>query len=218
MIPAVQTSTPFSNPEPRGGVWLSLAIVAMASLGCDDPATIRSGDIRSYELPRAREPLVARPRQPARGSGRLAYEPPPGWQDRGGSGIRLATLVIEDGERGHEVTVISASGTLQANVDRWLGQLAPSLAEADRGRLAAEAVEAAETVTAGEREATVVLLADAAAPGEQKQEDAAREAILAAMIPLDGSEALFVKFKGPAEVARRERAAFTRFVSSIRWN
>ena len=47
--------------------------------------------------------------------------------------------------------------------------------------------------------------------------DAAGQAILGAMIPVDGASALFVKFKGDAAVARREREAFARFVSSLRW-
>ena len=36
------------------------------------------------------------------------------------------------------------------------------------------------------------------------------------MLPRGDSGALFVKFKGDAEVARRERDNFIRFVSSIR--
>jgi hypothetical protein len=36
------------------------------------------------------------------------------------------------------------------------------------------------------------------------------------MIPVDESSALFVKFKGDAAVAIRERERFIRFVSSIR--
>jgi len=217
MTLADQRLQPFSIATPRCATWVAAAILTLAALGCVEPATIRSGDIRSYDLPRSREAVAARPSLPARGGLELAYETPVGWQDRGRSGMRLATLVIEDGEQGHEVTVIPASGTLRANVDRWLGQLAPALAEDDRGRLADEAVGSAETVPVGDREATVVLLADAAAAAPQ-DEDAAGEAILAAMIPLDGSAALFVKFKGPIDVARREREAFNRFVASIRWN
>jgi hypothetical protein len=217
MTPAVLQSVPISSLRPRRVAWVGGAILTLASCGCDDPAAIRSGDVRSYELPRAQDALASRPSQPPRGGLRLAYETPAGWQDRGQSGIRLATLVIEDGEEGHEVTVIPASGTLRANVDRWLGQLTPGLTEADRDRLADEALATADGVTVGDREATVVLLADPAADREQP-EKAATEAILAAMIPLDGSAALFVKFKGPAEVARRERESFNRFVASIRWN
>jgi len=217
MTPADQRFQPISRARPRPASQVTAAILTLAALGCDDRAAIRSGDIRSYELPRSRETVAARPGPPAQRGLQLTYETPIGWQDRGHSGMRLATLVIEDGQTGHEVTVIPASGTLRANIDRWLGQLVPTLAEADRGQLADEALGAAETVPVGDREATVVLLADAAAAAP-RADDAAGEAILAAMIPLDGSAALFVKFKGPIEVARREREAFGRFVASIRWN
>jgi hypothetical protein len=44
------------------------------------------------------------------------------------------------------------------------------------------------------------------------------QAILGAMIPLADSGALFVKFKGDADVASRERKNFIRFVSSLRRN
>jgi hypothetical protein len=43
------------------------------------------------------------------------------------------------------------------------------------------------------------------------------QSILAAVIPVDASTSLFVKFKGAADVARRLREPFTAFVRSIRW-
>jgi hypothetical protein len=54
-------------------------------------------------------------------------------------------------------------------------------------------------------------------PADAAKADAEGEAILGAAIPLDGNRSLFVKFKGPAAVARRERDNFIRFVSSLRW-
>ena len=58
-------------------------------------------------------------------------------------------------------------------------------------------------------ESTILLLLDDAQENPQ--------AILAAMIPLDASTSLFVKFKGPATVARTIREPFNAFVRSIRW-
>ncbi len=54
--------------------------------------------------------------------------------------------------------------------------------------------------------------------GPAAGEDDAGEVILGAMIPRDDSVALFVKFKGDADVARRERGNFVQFVRSVRWN
>jgi hypothetical protein len=123
--------------------------------------------------------------------------------------MRLATVTIGDPAEGREVTVIPASGSLRNNVERWQKQLAgndaASVADAvDR------ALTDAETVDVDGTEATVVLLV--AAPA------ADGEAILGAMVPLDDTSSLFVKFKGKADVALRERSNFTRFVSSLRWN
>jgi hypothetical protein len=123
--------------------------------------------------------------------------------------MRLATVTIGDPAEGREVTVIPASGSLRNNVERWQKQLAgndaASVADAvDR------ALTDAETVDVDGTEATVVLLVAAPAAGG--------EAILGAMVPLDDTSSLFVKFKGKADVALRERSNFTRFVSSLRWN
>jgi len=204
-----------------GSVAVVAAIVpwlVIVAGGCGDTAAVRPGDIRSYEVAR---PPAPEPRRSlateARGGLRLRYTAPEGWSDRGGSGLRLATLVINAGEeeKGYEVTVIPASGSLRSNLDRWLGQLEPGLPPEELKPLADDALAAARAIAVGEAEATIVLLEDRAA---RAASDADGEAILAAMIPVDGGASLFVKFKGPAAVARREQEAFSRFVSSIRWN
>ena len=185
---------------------------------CDDPTGIRPGDVRVYEA--AKEPIVAAPTaesqaaaepKPAGGLA-LRYDTPPGWTDRGASGMRLASLAIGALSDGHEVTVIPAAGTLEANVSRWIGQLDSNAAETALVERTKSALAAAETVDVDGTKATIVLLASG---GETAGTD--EDAILGAAIPLDDTASLFVKFKGPAEVARRERDNFVRFVSSIRW-
>ena len=185
---------------------------------CDDPTGIRPGDVRVYEA--AKEPIVAAPTaesqaaaepKPAGGLA-LRYDTPPGWTDRGASGMRLASLAIGAPSDGHEVTVIPAAGTLEANVSRWIGQLDSNAAETALVERTKSALAAAETVDVDGTKATIVLLASG---GETAGTD--EDAILGAAIPLDDTASLFVKFKGPAEVARRERDNFVRFVSSIRW-
>lgn len=200
----------------RGGVCLAIAALVGAT-GCGDDAAIRPGDIRTYAAPRpaaapvmpsSREPAGAAAGSPARA---LRYEVPDGWVDGGASGMRLATVTIGAPTEGREVTVIPASGSLRANVERWQGQLG-STAEAATAAVDRALAEATTVDVAGVA-ATVVLLVDdvAAADGDG-------EAILGAMVPVDDSTALFVKYKGNAAVARRERDNFTRFVSSLRWN
>jgi hypothetical protein len=125
----------------------------------------------------------------------------------GASGMRLATLRTgPDGAAdAGEITIIPASGTLQGNATRWQEQLTPGASPERVSR----AIEEAEKIEVNRTESTILLLLDDAAENQQ--------AILAAMIPLDASTSLFVKFKGPAAVARTLRDPFTAFVRSIRW-
>jgi hypothetical protein len=197
----------------------------VAAAGCSDPAAIRPTDVRIYSAAKEATrsdlgPPSAESRQPVESSPRLAirYEPPPGWTDRGGSGMRLATLLVGDPADGHEVTVIPASGSLEANVARWLGQLDPEATPERLAERAAAALSQAEKLKLDAAEATMVVLIDDEADDDAGAEAAAREGILAGVIPLDGSSSLFVKLKGPAAVARRELENFRRFMTSIRWN
>lgn len=188
--------------------------------GCEPAATVRPGDIRTYTIPKAAEPvLITAAPAPAGAGGEprstspLRYEVPEGWSDGGGSGMRLATLFIGTPADRLEVTVIPASGSLESNVARWQGQLQADAAPEELRSRAAAAMSAAETVDVDGVAATVVLLRDAA--GDDADE-ASGQAILGAMIPVDETRALFVKFKGDAAVALRERERFKRFVASIR--
>ena len=201
-----------------GATWL-LATVLVAAGGCRPAAKVRPDDIRTYTVPKGAEPAAvaaggggepaSRPAAPGtdrRASG-IRYDVPEGWTDGGAGGMRLATLLIGDPADRLEVTVIPASGTLAGNVERWQGQLDTGADPAAVQERAAAAIAAAETVDVDGTPATIVLLR-AAADADQ--------AILGAMIPVDEASALFVKFKGEAAVAERERERFTRFVSSIR--
>ena len=215
-----------------GGV---LAVIC----GCEPATAIRPGDIRTYTIPRDAEPAAiaaasspattAPPAAPPGGPDRtgsppgpttsgdraspIRYEVPEGWNDGGASGMRLATLFIGAPADKREVTIIPASGTLAGNVERWQGQLEAAATPESLNEKALAAIAAAETLDVAGTTATVVLLRDVEAEADAET----GQAILGAMIPVDESRALFVKFKGDAAVAARERERFTRFVSSIRW-
>lgn len=163
-------------------------------------------DVRSYSLPRAAQaegPPTGRSAAPSGGMA-LTYDLPDGWVDRGPSGMRLATLLV--GVDGGEVTIIPASGTLESNAARWQEQLTPG----GNPDLLSQAIAAGQQIRVNGVEATLLLLTDGAAENPQ--------AILGAMIPVDPASALFIKFKGPASVARAIRDPFTEFLRSIRWN
>lgn len=196
-------------------VW---AAVAGASLSCRPAAEIQPTDIRSYTVPRSvaaalpaktaetRTPSGSSPVSPPGGPA-ITYDLPEGWQDKGASGMRLATLRTgpDTAADAAEVTIIPASGSLAGNAARWQEQLTPG-GDADR---VARAMEEAEKVPVNGTEGTILLLTDDAEEN--------RQAILAAMIPLDPSTALFVKYKGSAALAATLREPFTAFVRSIRW-
>lgn len=211
---------PASSPTPRHAVWCVMATALVA--GCQPATEVRPGDVRRYTAPKPLVTATTRsPAAPAEGRERatqpnLRYEVPEGWTDRGASGMRLATLTIGEPAAGQEITVIPAAGTLRSNVERWQKQLT---AEADTAAIAAavdRALAAADAVDVAGTKATVVMLSDElqatpAGAGDTPQ------AILGAMIPLEDSVALFVKYKGAAAVARQEKARFLQFVSSLRW-
>lgn len=213
---AASRATPNTAIQPPLAIVLFFATIV--TVGCSDDAAIHPGDVRTYRTPRGVAVAAAAPRDEARpavpGASRVRYDLPEGWTDGGASGLRLATLLIGAGADRYEVTVIPASGTLENNVARWVGQLDASVDETGRQQAAAKAIADGKTVDVDGSRATVVLLLDpaAAAGGEHG------EAILGAMVPVEGSSSLFVKFKGRADVARRERENFHRFVSSLRWN
>jgi hypothetical protein len=199
--------------------------------GCRESSAVLPGDVRSYRIPRQKtEPGIAAspaipPGQESAGGLRLRYDVPEGWTDRGGGGLRLATLAVGDPADGQEVTVIPAAGTLADNVSRWQGQLEPDQEPPAAAAAVQSTLDAAETVDVDGVIATVVMLLDEKArvrPDEGVRPDDAEptdhgQAILAAMIPLDETAALFVKYKGDESVARRERDRFVEFVRSIRW-
>ena len=188
-----------------------VAIALAASLvgvlaSCRPASEILPNDVRSYSVPK----MVAATAAPApQRSPSLRYDLPAGWVDVGASGMRLATLrtaadTADPADIG-EITIIPASGTLLGNATRWQEQLTP---QADAERVA-RAIEEGEKIDVDGVEATILLLLDDA---EQNQ-----QAILAAVIPVDDTTSLFVKFKGAAALAHRLREPFTAFVSSIRW-
>jgi len=198
-------------------------ILAGLTASCRPAADIQPNDLRTYTVPRSVNPTPLAKnslRSPA-GTGpsgtsaalgasagpALEYDLPEGWQDKGSSGMRLATLRTGSDEAtdAGEITIIPASGTLQGNATRWQEQLTPGAAPERVSR----AIEDGEKVMVNGAESTILLLLD--------DEDENQQAILAAMIPLDAATSLFVKFKGPAAVARTLRDPFTAFVRSIRW-
>lgn len=194
-------------PTARGFPFL-LAFTSLA--GCDDPATIRQDDVRHYVAP-ASTYAVGGTASEASPAAPLRYELPAGWSQTSGSeGMRLATFRIGDSSPPQEITIVPASGTLRDNLIRWQGQLDGGAPNDAAATAVDRAVAGAESVAVDGSTATIVLL-------EGPASDQGQEAILGAVIPMNESSSLFVKFRGKLTVAEQQRDAFRDFVESLRW-
>ena len=198
-----------------------LVAVAFLAGGCRPEAAIRPEDIRRYTAPQEKlapaSALVEMGRPAASATApRVTYTLPEGWTEQAGpTGMRLATLAIGDPGAGQEVTIIPAAGSLRSNVERWQKQLdAEASPEAITAAVDRALAEAGSVDVEGQK-ATVVLLE--AAVGDANYTPAKpAEAILGGILPLEDGKAVFVKFRGAADVARRERGNFLQFVASLR--
>ena len=201
-------------------------LLALASCvsGCGPDTAVRSTDIRRYVAPKEKtlsaekiaqaEKMAQASRQTtARGrSKQIDYTLPKNWTEVSGpSGMRLATLAIGDGENSQEISIIPAAGTIRSNVERWQKQLDEEASDEEIAELVDTAMAKAGSVDVQGQKATVVLLTQSV---DDDEKDA--ESILGGMLPMDESNTLFVKFRGPAEIARKEQKKFIAFMASLR--
>jgi len=200
------------------GRWVGLLAVVTCVLGCGSDTAIRSTDVRRYIAPKEKtlsaEDIAQATRQTSRRepSNQIDYTLPEGWTKVSGpSGMRLATLAIGDSEAGQEISIIPASGTIRSNVERWQKQLDEEASSEEIADLVDKAMAKAGSVDVLGQKATVVLLTQASADNGKDT-----ESILGGMLPMDESTTLFVKFRGPSEIARKEQKKFIAFMASLR--
>ena len=192
-------------------------VVAICVSGCGADTAVRSPDVRRYSAP-TEKTLTARDiaqanRQPSKRevSKQIDYKLPEGWTEVSGpSGMRLATLAIGDSEEGQEISIIPASGTIRSNVERWQKQLDQEAPSEEIADLVDQAMAKAGSVDVEGQKATVVLLTQIT-DGVKSS-----ESILGGMLPMDKSTTLFVKFRGPTEIAKKEQKKFIAFMASLR--
>jgi len=133
----------------------------------------------------------------------LSWIVPEGWEERPGSGMRLATFLAG----GSECTISSFPGDvggLRANVDRWLGP----------GQLGANTTgeDVSNFIVAADRFSTKgglsgVFLDFTGLTGDGKS-------MLAAVLKKDDAS-VFVKLMGPREVLEQERDKFLALAKSL---
>jgi hypothetical protein len=147
-------------------------------------------------------PPVSSAAAPA-GDGTLSWQLPEGWTPVNGSSARYATLAIAgaDGTKG-ELAVTHFPGDVGgdlANVNRWRAQI--GLEPIDEAALAASVAQ----VAAGPKTIKVI---DATGPQNR----------CAAGWVAHSGETWFFKFTGPDALVGAEKAKFTAFLESIRFN
>ena len=197
--------------------YIGVVAVLVCVLGCGSDTAIRSTDVRRYIAPKEKtlsaDDIAQAGRQKSRPqqSRQIEYSLPEGWTEVSGpSGMRLATLSI-GGEEGQEISIIPASGTNRSNVERWQKQLDEEASSEEIADLVDKALATAGSVDVQGKKATVVLLTEATSNDEKDT-----ESILGGMLPMDDSNTLFVKFRGPTEIARKEQKKFIAFMASLR--
>ena len=145
--------------------WIMLLGVATCVSGCGPDTAVRSTDIRRYVAPKEKTlsaDKIAQANRQTTGRERprqIDYTLPKNWTEVSGpSGMRLATLAIGDGEDGHEISIIPASGTIRSNVERWQKQLDKEASDEEIAGLVDSAMSKAGSVDVQGQKATVVLL------------------------------------------------------------
>jgi hypothetical protein len=137
------------------------------------------------------------------GDGSVTWQLPEGWALAKGSSARYATIAISggDGSKG-ELAVTHFPGDVGgdlANVNRWRSQI--GLEPVDEAALATSVAE----ITAGPKS---IKMVDATGPQTR----------CAAGWVAHGGETWFFKFTGPDALVGAEKAKFTAFLESVRFN
>ncbi len=137
------------------------------------------------------------------GDGPVTWQLPDGWAMGKGSSARYATIAVTgaDGAKG-ELAITHFPGDVGgdlANVNRWRGQI--GLGPIDQAALAPSVTQ----VTAGPK---TIKLIDVTGPQNR----------CAAGWVSHGGETWFFKFTGPDALVGAEKAKFTAFLESIRFN
>lgn len=128
----------------------------------------------------------------------LRWQAPPSWQRQGGGGMRVETFAIPGNAELAITTFPGDVGGLQANINRWRGQVQlPPVSE----------TELAEVTTSIETGAGTVQLVEMYAPDE-------RLGILGGILPF-GDETWFFKMSGAPATVEAEKPAFIAFLKTL---
>lgn len=136
---------------------------------------------------------------------KLSYKVPQGWKESQASMMRIASFLVEQGGKSADISISTAGGDIRDNVDRWQRQLIPNAPD-DRVK---QVIESAQEVSVNNVASQVYYLTN-----DSSEE---KKAILAAIIPWQPANSLFVKLSGPASIAEANRQQFIELLSTLKW-
>jgi hypothetical protein len=147
------------------------------------------------------------PHAPSR-PGKPTYTVPEGWKEidpGGGQFAPLVALKVEEGGASARVTISQSGGGLLMNINRWRGQQL-GLPDLDEAQLR----DAKKVVKLADEGGIAV---DFTGPGQPPGKGERR--ILGVVVPREGAS-WFIKMDGPADLVGRQKAAFEKFVGSVK--
>src|SRR5262249_34136106 len=143
-------------------------------------------------------PMAAAPKEPAP----IEYKAPEGWAKIPPAIAAIASYEVTSNEQKVTISISRAGGGLEANLNRWRGQV---------GLPQVEGTEIPKMLTkfpVGDHMGAFVELT-----GKDPKTGNPRT-ILGVMVP-DDEEIIFVKLSGDPELAVKERARFEEFAKSV---
>jgi hypothetical protein len=183
-------------------ILLGLSFVALLALTACDQAAVKSYTIPKEQPVVTSEPAEPNPMRPLPGmaeqaaaAGELEYTVPAGWRQLPASGIRKATLQVEDAELSVLVFPGDVGGEL-ANINRWREQIG----------LAAIEESALATIT---RELTI-----SQHPASYVDLIGPEKSIKGAILPFHG-RTWFFKLLGPSDSVQANEAGLLEFLDSV---
>jgi hypothetical protein len=193
---------------------LGLTVVPLLALACS--RTPEPDPTPAVPKPPVAAPSVATSTAAtAAASGGLAWDAPSAWTKvENPSPMRKATYKIPKAEgdvEQPELAVTTAGGSIDANVDRWVGQFD----EGAKGTLKRETKKVgAWDVTIAEMKGTFSGMAMPGAPNPGGPKPG--WAMLAAIVPVDGDTRWFFKMTGPDKSVAAARKDFDAMIGSLR--
>lgn len=149
---------------------------------------------------------------PVSGGTALNWDTPEGWAEAPGSGMRLATFTMGSAEEPGTCTMVllvGVAGGLEANIERWLGQLDLSVPAGEEFKSFVDAQE--RFTTAG---GLPVVLVDLTGLTEVQSD---RPDSMLAGVVLAGEQTVFVKLTGPVTLLNKEKERLSALCRSVRF-